>query len=611
MEETNVQFTVTVDDKDIICTITPDTNLTAPVFCFSLMAPPAVASGGTLLTHTGGYGEAPLPDLIAGIPHSIVLHYADPTFGPANRAWLPLGPYLRHANGTTALPALPAGVTTQADSPFTPHEGLRIVPQPTAWTATGGALTGGVTWDNCPTLDRAAGLATRCNLANFQQSNGTPITVKIDESLGRDSYTLTIDTDKITLSAGDDGGIFYAGITLLTLTQSHDGIPLGHISDSPRFDWRGQHLDCARHFYQPATIMRLLDLMALCKLNRFHWHFADDEAFRVQVDCLPDLWQKTAQRGENQIMPGVFGGGISSGGTYSKSDVAAIIAHATALNIDVLPEIEIPAHALAFCKIYPDTRDPAENGQEVSVQGYIGNAANPAMPETLTKFKALATEIAAMFPFKHVHLGGDELPDDTWSGSPAARHMMQQNDLQTTDDLFGWTMAELGQHIRDLGHRPAAWEEAARGKNGGIGNGAILFSWTGQGAGIDAARAGYDIVMTRAQNAYLDMAHTADPADWGANWAATISLEDTINWDPIPAGAPDIADRVIGIEGTFWSEFTTQDDQMEPMLAPRILGIAAKAWQADNTIDGATLRSFAGHYRTIFDRMNWARYTGA
>ena len=93
--------------------------------------------------------------------------------------------------------------------------------------------------------------------------------------------------------------------------------------------------------------------------------------------------------------------------------------------------------------------------------------------------------------------------------------MMQQNDLQTTDDLFGWTMAELGQHVRDLGHRPAAWEEAARGKNGGIGNGAILFSWTGQGAGIDAARAGYDIVMTPAQNAYLDMAHTADPADWG------------------------------------------------------------------------------------------------
>jgi len=607
-----MHFDVTTRDKQIICKITADTDLANPVFCFSLMAPPQVETGGTLLSHTGGYGEVQLPPLQEDTPHTVILRYADPAFGPANRAWLPLGAYLRHDAGLTALSDGPAGISAQNDPPFTAFDELRLVPQPRHWRPEKGLLkTKGFHWDHGTALDQVGALATRCNMAGFNDGE-TPISVETDPEIPDTGYRLTITSAGITLYAAGDIGVFSAGITLLTLLQTHpDGLPLGQISDAPRFVWRGQHLDCARHFYTVATIMRLLDLMALCKLNRFHWHFADDEAFRVQVDCLPDLWQGTAFRGEGQTLPGVFGGGIRAGGSYSKTDVATIVAHAKSLHIEVLPEIEIPAHALAFCRIFPETRDPAETGHETSVQGYTGNVANPAMPATLDKFKALASEITALFPFKHLHLGGDELPEDTWSGSPSARALMDANGLHTTDDLFGWTMAALGAHVRALGSRPAAWEEAARGNQGGIGNGAILFSWTGQGAGIDAARAGYDIVMTPAQHAYLDMAHSDDPQDWGANWAATISLEDTINWDPVPQNAPDIADRVIGIEGTFWSEFTTKDAQMEPMLAPRILGIACKAWQDDGTINAPQLRALAGHYRVIFDRIGWARHNGA
>ncbi len=608
-----MHFDVTTQGRKIICTITVDTDLICPVFCFSLMAPPQIIAGGILLTHTGGYGEAQLPDLTAGVPHIVTLCYADPALQPANRAWLPLGPYLRHAHGLTALPALPAGVRCQAETSCAPFTGLRLLPQPDTWVPSGTTLKPtGFTWSGCPALDRVAALAKRCNVTTFQASKGIQITVEINPNKNVDSYDLTISATGITLSAADDGGLFYAGITLLTLLQTHpDGIPTGHITDTPRFTWRGQHLDCARHFYAPATILRLLDLMALCKLNRFHWHFADDEAFRIEVDCLPALWQKTAQRGEGHVIPSVFGAGISAGGTYSKADVASIIAHARSLNIEVMPEIEVPAHALAFCKIYPETLDPAETRTQTSVQGYKGNAANPAMPATLTKFKALATEIANLFPFQIIHLGGDELPADTWGSSPAASQFKQAQGLQNTDDLFGWTLAALGKHLHSLGRRPAAWEEAAHGSNGGIGHGALLFSWSGQGPGIAAARAGYDVIMAPAQHAYLDMAHSADAADWGANWAATIAIEDTVNWDPIPQNAADIAGRVIGVEGTFWSEFTTQDAQMEPMLAPRILGIAAKAWEVDPKTDGSALRALAGHYRAVFDQMGWARYKGA
>lgn len=608
-----MKFHAELAGNQIVCDITPDHAFAGPVFCFSLMVPSIVLEGGTLVTNTGGYAEVQLPDLEAGVPHRVVLRHADPSFIAANRAWLPLSGYLRSGGELVPLPVLEAGVKDVEDTPFEPFDGLRLIPKVDHWTPmVGTVLVKGFSYADSPALDQVAALGHRCNMQDFNQQDGQPVTVRTDPNLPLDAYSLTIAQDGISISASSDGGTLYAGVTLLSLCATHGGaLPLGTISDASRFGWRGQHLDCARHFYDVKAILRLLDLMALCKLNRFHWHFADDEAFRVEVDCLPELWQKTAFRGECEVIPGVFGGGISSGGTYSKADVAKVVAHAMSLNIEVLPEIEVPAHALAFCKIYPETRDPAENGIETSVQGYQGNAANPAMHATLQKFKALATEVAGLFPFKHLHLGGDELPHDTWSGSPAARKLMEAEGLDRTEDLFGWTMAQLGAHVAALGYRPAAWEEAARGKNGGIGNGALLFSWTGQGPGIDAARAGYDVVMTPAQHAYLDMAHTDDPTDWGANWAAYIALEETVNWDPVPEDAPDIADRVAGIEGTFWSEFTTQDLQMEAMLAPRILGIAAKAWQAKDSITGAELRSLAGHYREVFDRMGWARNKGA
>lgn len=172
-------------------------------------------------------------------------------------------------------------------------------------------------------------------------------------------------------------------------------------------------------------------------------------------------------------------------------------------------------------------------------------------------------------------------------------------------------MARLAGTLTARGIRTAAWEEAAKGANGGIGHGALLFSWTGQGPGVAAARAGHDVVMCPAQHVYLDLAHTGDPADWGASWAGFVALEDTIDWDPVPADAPDIADRVVGVQGTFWSEFTTSDDQLEPMLAPRILGVATKAWDRGNSRDGARLRALAGAYRGVFDAMGWRWHGGA
>jgi len=257
------------------------------------------------------------------------------------------------------------------------------------------------------------------------------------------------------------------------------------------------------------------------------------------------------------------------------------------------------------------TDNGADNGAEVSIQGYPETILNPAMQATWDLLEPLTLEVAAWFPIGMLHLGCDELPPDAGQSSPAAHRLMVGHGLQSRDDLQGWMMAKLAAHLQAHGIRPAAWEEAAKGRNGGIGHNALLFSWTWQGAGMAAARQGNDVVMCPAQHAYLDMAHTEGPEDWGAAWAAFTSLEDTIAWHPVPPGAKDTAPRVIGVEATHWGEFTTEDRQIKPMLAPRLLGIAHKGRDSTHTLTGPGLRRLAHPYGPLFQRIGWQHHTGA
>ena len=604
-----LHFSALIVDNQIACQIDSDTPLIAPVFCFSLMAAARAVSGCTMVRSVAGYAEMQLPDIAPGVACVFRIAHADPRYRIANRAWLPLGPYLRLLDGRCLpLPDLPAGVIAGTEQPVLHFDGLRLIPQPTRWDAADGTLqVAGFSGNGAP-LDAVAALADRCGFGPFLVADGVPLSLFVDGSLAPEAYVLVIDGAGVSLTASGRAGHFNGAITLLNLTQTYAGhLPRGTITDAPRFAWRGQHLDCARHFYEPATLHRLLDLMALFKLNRFHWHFADDEAFRLEVDCAPALWQKTAFRGEGLPVPGVFGGGIRAGGSYSKADVAALLAHAAALNIEVLPEIEVPAHAYAINAAIIGLRDPGDNGSEISVQGYPVNVINPALQATWDLLEPLVTEVADLFPIRMLHLGCDEMPPDAWGGSPLVADLKRREGLDSREDVQGWMMKRLAGFLAARGVRSAAWEEAAKGNNGGIGHNALLFSWTGQGPGVKAARAGYDVVMCPAQNVYLDMAHTADPGDWGASWAAFVPLEEVVNWEPVPQADEDIAARVVGVQGTFWSEFTTADWQLEAMIAPRILGVATKAWDINDSVDGSALRGLAAAYGVVFDRMGWAR----
>ncbi len=607
-------FASRIDGIQIRCLIGSDRPIAAPTLCFSLMAAPKVVSGGTMVRRVAGYAEIALPDLVPGTEHEVVLEHAHKEFGPRNRAWLPLGAYLRVGKECLPLPPRTDLGLREVDgppAPALPADRVPLVPQPTEWRPSG-ATVAFATLAHVPGLDGVADLAVRLGLAPLMQAGGAALVVGEDPALGAEGYRLTIAPAGLSVTVGGPAGLHYAGITLLTLRETCGGkLPCGTITDTPRFGYRGQHLDCARHFFGVDFILRLLDLMALLKLNRFHWHFADDEAFRLEVETQPLLWQRTVFRGEGELVPGVFGGGIRAGGSYSKADVARVVARAKTLQIEVLPEIEVPAHSHAMVKAVPGLRDPGDNGEEVSVQGYLDNIVNPAVPGTWDLLVPLAKEVAGLFPLGILHLGADEAPHGAWDGSPAVAALKAREGLSTSDDVQGWMLAKLAAELGSEGVRVAAWEEAAKGCQGGIGNAALLFSWTGQGPGIEAARRGHDVVMCPAQHAYFDLAHSPDPDDWGAAWAGFVPLEKTVAWDPVPKGAENITPRIAGVEACFWGEFTVEDSQAEGMIAPRILGIATKGWEPAGRTDGSALRALAGAYAPLFDSIGWKRYRSA
>ena len=287
--------------------------------------------------------------------------------------------------------------------------------------------------------------------------------------------------------------------------------------------------------------------------------------------------------------------------------MARIVDHASILGISVMPEIEIPAHSMALVKVIPEMRDSEDRSCEESVQGYTENTINPAMPATWEFLGKVIPEVCNLFPFGVIHLGCDELPAKLWKKSPAIEKLKEKEDLKSTEDLLEWTMKKAAKILVEAGGRPAAWEEAGTGQNGGIGNDALLFSWNGLESGLQAAREGYEVVMCPAQHVYFDMAHTSEVHESGVSWAAFISLEDALEWEPVPVDEPELEHRVIGIQGELWSETIIKDRDMESMLAPRILALSEGAWSTP--LRKRKLTEFVGaarYFGKIFDKFDWA-----
>ena len=318
----------------------------------------------------------------------------------------------------------------------------------------------------------------------------------------------------------------------------------GEILDEPALGWRGTHLDVARQFYGSAEIARFLRILAWNKLNRFHWHLSDDEAWRVEIDAYPELTEVGAWRGHGLPIPPLLGSGPSRhGGYYTKAAIREIVALAGSLGIEVVPEIDVPGHCYAMLQAIPELRDPGENGSYFSVQGFPNNCLNPAREETYRVLETIFDELIELFPFKTIHIGADEVPLGAWSGSPrrsrgcarpAARrladaHAKRLNVVTNThgaDEIEGSGAAVLqAEFLRRIqtflasrGCITGGWEEAAHGDVIDKAK-CYLFGWRTVEASAALAAEGYDIVVCPGQVYYLDMANGPDWSEPGAGWA--------------------------------------------------------------------------------------------
>lgn len=418
-----------------------------------------------------------------------------------------------------------------------------------------------------------------------------PVALAADPALGAEAFRLHLADGAARIAHGGAAGRLYGLIALGQMWQGArgDGIrpgsfafpASGEIADAPHHPWRGCHLDTARQFFTAADLHRFLDILAWHRINVFHWHLTDDEAWRLEIPGLPQLVETGASCGPGQALPphvGVGPGGAS--GHYRAHEVRGLVAHAADLGITILPEIDLPGHCCALLSALPDLIDPEETaGAYLSVQGYWNNALNPGNPAVWPVLERILDTVCDLFPGEFVHLGGDEVAPGAWMGSPMCRALMAREGLADTGAVQGWFMGRLQAMLAARGRRIAVWDELA--DSGGIDpSGALMFAWQTRERAARLLEAGFATVLTPAQDCYLNLAASPDWDAPGVGWAghaplsATYGIDDTAG---APAGGPPSA-NIRGVQACIWTENFTSRAYFNRLVFPRLSALAEVAW---------------------------------
>ncbi|MCE2595439.1 family 20 glycosylhydrolase [Motilimonas cestriensis] len=460
-------------------------------------------------------------------------------------------------------------------------KGLSIIPQPEQVELTGGIIEKQphVWFINQRDLDNE----TQVFLSQLSQhSLGEENSITIDcqwvEGLAHEAYEMVIDNE-IIISASDKVGFSHA---LTSLAQSlNANIPLaqGTVKDQPRFGYRGFMLDCVRHFRSVDKIKQVIDLLAYYKFNTLHWHFTDDEAWRIEIKAFPQLTDKTAYRGHGLAIESQFGSGSEPyGGFYSQEQAKEIVAYAAKRHIQVIPEIDIPGHSRAAIKALPELLvDPDDRSQYCSVQFYTDNVLNPALEGTYHFIDQVIDELCDIFPAPYLHVGADEVPEGVWEHSAACKKMLADNNYQDLRELQGHLLRYAQDRLRQKGKTLLGWEEAIHGDK--LEKDAGIYAWRSVQSGITAANDGYKVIATPAQLTYLDMAYNRSEAEPGTTWATDLELEVAYGYEPLNEHLSEAGkENIMGVQYALWSEFVRTDSQFDYMVFPRLLAGAEIAW---------------------------------
>ena len=411
-----------------------------------------------------------------------------------------------------------------------------------------------------------------------------------DASLGDEGYTLDVATNGITIRAPHPAGLFYGVQSLLQLMPPDVyrsvptsgvtwSVPAIHISDHPRFRWRGLMLDVSRHFEPKSVVLSVLDQMAVHKLNVFHWHLTDDQGWRIEIKKYPRLttvgaWRDQPGFNMDPRLSKTFDSDGRYGGFYTQDDIREVVAYAAARHIMVVPEIEMPGHATAALAAYPEL---AMAGRPFVVEdrpGIFYGVYDPANEKTFTFMQDVLTEVMDLFPSPYIHIGGDEVPKGPWINDPGNVALMQQQHLENAEQLQSYFVGRIGKFLGAHGRHLIGWDEILEG---GLVPDSTVMSWRGTKGGLAAATAGHDVVMSPTSNCYLDGEQGIDtePHERGS----LLALQKVYAYEPTPEGlSADKVSHVLGLQGNLWTEYVPNGPWVEYMLWPRATALAEVGW---------------------------------
>lgn len=414
-------------------------------------------------------------------------------------------------------------------------------------------------------------------------SDGVIFLLQEDLSLPPEGYRIEVAPERAAVTASTPEGLFYGAVTLWQLATPAEGaaarIPALTIEDAPGLEWRGAMLDSARHYQSPDFIKSFIDWMALHKLNVFHWHLTDDQAWRLEIKQYPKLtevgaWRAPAGAAERDMDPAT-GRPHLYGGYYTQEDVRDIVAYAKERFVRIVPEIDMPGHAQAAIVAYPELGAGNDRPKAVSSDWGVFPYAYNVDDATFQFLENVLAETAALFPGAYIHVGGDEVVKDHWRADAGAQARLAELGLEDETELQGYFTRRIGAFLEGEGRRLVGWDEIIEG---GLGDSAVVMSWRGVTGAIEAARQGHDAVLSPAPDLYFDNRQSGLP-DEPPGRGNVIALESVYRFNPYPDGlTADQRAHVKGVQANIWTEHIRTAERVEHMTFPRLAALAEVAW---------------------------------
>jgi len=445
------------------------------------------------------------------------------------------------------------------------------------------------------------------------------IEFSLNRNLPKNSYLLNICKESILLEAGNDNGIKYGIQTLRQLffyaKSENKGIQCQEIKDAPNFDYRGMHLDVARHFMPVEFVKQYIDMMAMLKMSYFHWHLVDDQGWRIEIKKYPKLTEVGSKRKETLIGHGGIKpfeyDGIPHEGFYTQEEIKDIVAYASARGITIIPEIEMPGHAQSAIASYPElgvTGEKIDVWTSWGVSPYIYNVEE----STFEFLEGVLSEVAELFPGKYIHIGGDEAVKDQWKASARIQQRMKQLGVEDEAALQSYFIKRIADFLRTKNKTIVGWDEILEG--GAPADAVVTFwrSWVKPSPAIEAAEHGHKIIYTPASLCYFDHYQTTlkdsiEPmAIGGCTPVDSLYIKNPVK-NELPA---ELKPMVWGAQGNVWTEYMKTPDHVEHMVMPRMAALAEVLWTDEGKQD---IKDFKRRFKLFAkwldaNDINYAKY---